>query len=51
MDVTKIETTCRATLKPNTLGVKYIYLAKPKSGARIFFPARLKGTTPCPGQD
>ena len=25
-------------LEPNTLGVKYIYLAKPKSGARIFFP-------------
>ena len=32
-------------------GLKYIDLAKPKSGARIFFPARLKGTTPCPGQD
>ena len=30
---------------------KYIDLAKPKSGARIFFPARLKGTTPCPGQN
>ena len=29
-----------------------IDLAKPKSGARIFFfPARLKGTMPCPGQD
>ena len=26
-------------------------LAKPKSRARIFFPARLKGITPCPGQD
>ena len=29
---------------------KYIDLAKPKSGARIFFPARLKGTTPCPAR-
>ena len=28
----------------------YIDLAKPESGARIFFPARLKGTTLCPGQ-
>ena len=28
-----------------------IGLAKPKSGARILFPARLKGKTPCPGQD
>ena len=30
---------------------KYIDLAKPKSGARTFFPVRLKGTTPYPGQD
>ena len=30
---------------------QYIDLAKPKSGADFFFPARLKGTTPCSGQD